>query len=263
MGIKKESPGNSTLNNTQYPSQIPLPKGFQLFTTIGPGLVLAMSFLGTGDLVSSSVSGVNYGYILLWTLVISLIARIFIISSLAKYTLMNQYGDTQILEGFGRVAKWLPTVMTIVVIFSGIITQSTFLRATASGLYYLTGGNWAGQWGVFICAVLVCLFNIWMIYTGQQYKWLEVIARAASVLMIGGFIIAVISLGGFDVAAFFKGIFTFQVPEDQTGGFAPIVVAVATIGTIAGNMPNLLYSGFMKDKGWVVAKNIERHNNLI
>lgn len=250
MSIKVEN----TSNNTQYPLQVPLPKGFQLFKNVGPGLVLAMSFLGTGDLVSSSVSGANYGYLLLWTLVISLIARVFIISFLAKYTLMNRYGDTQILEGFGRVAMWLPTVMAFVVIFSGAITQATFLRATAEGLYYLTGASWGGQWGDFICAVLVCLFTIWTFYTGKQYRWLEWIARTASVLMIIGYIIAIISIGGFDVAGFFRGIFTFQVPKAQSGGFAPIVVAVATIGTIAGNMPNLLYSGFMKDKGWIGPK---------
>ncbi|MFV0405757.1 MAG: hypothetical protein ACK5LN_02870 [Propioniciclava sp.] len=78
-------------------------------------------------------------------------------------------------------------------------------------------------------------------------------ARIASLLMIIGYIVAIIRIGHFDVGAFFRGL-AFEMPSDQTGAFAPIVIAAATIGTIAGNMPNLLYSGFMKDKGWVGPK---------
>ena len=48
--------------------------------SFGPGLVLAMTFLGTGDLVASTVAGANYGYDLLWTLIIALLARGFMIS---------------------------------------------------------------------------------------------------------------------------------------------------------------------------------------
>ena len=76
---------------SKAPEQIPLPKGPSLITTLGPGLVLAMSFLGVGDLTSSSTSGANYGYALIWTLVLSLLARTFIVSTIAKYALTNGY----------------------------------------------------------------------------------------------------------------------------------------------------------------------------
>lgn len=247
------SEASKNVNTTQYPEQIPIPRGRALFSSIGPGLVLAMTFLGTGDLTSSSVSGANYGYALIWTLVISLFARIFIINSLAKYTLMNRYGDTEILQGFGRVAKWLPGLMAVIVLICGFVTQATFLRAAATGLYQFTGGNWGGQWGTFICALVVVGLTLIMILQKKQYKILEVIARVASVIMIIGYIIALVRMGGFHVEKFMRGLL-FEMPKGTTGTFAPIVVAASTIGTIAGNMPNLLYSGFMKDKGWVGPK---------
>ena len=56
---------NEVQDFTKMPEQIPIPKGKDLITAVGPGLVLAMTFLGTGDLVSSSVSGANYGYTLI------------------------------------------------------------------------------------------------------------------------------------------------------------------------------------------------------
>lgn len=238
-------------DETVRPAQIPLPRGRGLITTVGPGLVLAMTFLGTGDLVSSSVSGANYAYLLLWTLVISLVARTFIISSIAKYTLMNRHGDTQILEGFHRIMPWLPGFMAAVVLVAGFVTQATFLKACAIGLYQLTGGAWGGEWGTFVCAAVMVAVTLVIITRRRQFVVLEYIARLASVLMIGCFVFALFKIGTFDVAGFFQGLFTFRTTAETTGSFGPLIVACATIGTIAGNMPNLLYSGFMKDKGWV------------
>ncbi|AZL04463.1 Nramp family divalent metal transporter [Brevibacterium aurantiacum] len=236
------------------PNQLPLPRGLGLVTSVGPGLVLAMSFLGTGDLVSSSVSGASYGYALLWTLVLSLIARTFIISSIAKYTLMNRHGDTQILDGFARLAPVLPGIMAAVVIVAGFITQATFVLAASTGLHELTGGQWGGGWGRFFCAIIIVALTLSLVMLRKQFVVLEYFARFASVAMIIAFVYALIKIGTFDIGGFMQGL-AFEIPEEQnTSAFAPIVIASATIGTIAGNMPNLLYSGFMRDKGWVGPK---------
>lgn len=243
----------SSSGSSQLPEQVPIPRGPKLITTLGPGLVLAMSFLGVGDLTSSSTSGANYGYALIWTLVLSLVARGFIVSMLAKYTLMNRHGHTQILQGFASVAKWLPAAMTVVVIVAGFVTQAGFLKACATGLYNLLGGAFGGQWGEFAMAIVVIGASVGMISAKKQFVILEYVARIASVLIIVTYIYAIIRLGTFDVAGFFRGML-FQMPEGQVGTFAPIIVAAATIGTIAGNMPNLLYPGFMKDKGWTGPK---------
>ncbi|PAU91069.1 hypothetical protein CK505_07840 [Kocuria sp. WN036] len=234
-----------------YPEQHALPKGLGLVTSLGPGLVLAMTFLGTGDLVSSSVSGANYGYALLWTLILSLIARTFIISAIAKYTLMNRFGDTQILEGFKRILPWLPGFMAVVVLIAGFVTQATFLKASAIGLYQLTGGSWGGSWGNFVCALVVMGVTLFMVTRKRSFVILEYFARFASVAMILAFLYALVQIGHFDVGGFVRGMAFEMPPNSLDSAFAPIVIASATIGTIAGNMPNMLYSGFMKDKGWV------------
>ena len=127
--------GNNTENEvqdfTKMPEQIPIPKGKDLITAVGPGLVLSMTFLGTGDLVSSSVSGANYGYTLIWSLVLALLARTFIVSAIAKYTLLNRFGDTQILDGYRRLFKFFPLFLAVVVLISGFVIQSMFLKDCA------------------------------------------------------------------------------------------------------------------------------------
>ena len=226
---------NEIQDFTKMPEQIPIPKGKDLITAVGPGLVLAMTFLGTGDLVSSSVSGANYGYTLIWSLVLALLARTFIVSAIAKYTLLNRFGDTQILEGYRRLFKFFPLFLAVVVLIAGFVIQSMFLKACATGFYQLTGGGWGGEYGTFISAIIVMVFTIFLVASKKQFKLFEYIARAASVTMIVFFVIALFQIGHFDVAGFLKGLFTFQVTaEDQSGVFGPLVVACATIGSVAG-----------------------------
>ena len=48
---------------------------------------------GSGDLVDSSVAGGNYGYALMWALVLALFVRFVFVSIIAKYQLCNQHGE--------------------------------------------------------------------------------------------------------------------------------------------------------------------------
>ena len=43
---------------------------------IGPGPLIAAAFIGPGTVTLCSIAGLNFGYSLLWTLVLSVIATI-------------------------------------------------------------------------------------------------------------------------------------------------------------------------------------------
>ncbi|WP_312240227.1 Nramp family divalent metal transporter [Pantoea sp.] len=227
-----------------------LPTTFQGYLrSFGPGLVLAMTFLGTGDLVASTVAGANYGYDLLWTLVIALLARGFMISYIAKYTLMNRFGDTDIIQGYKRVWRGFPLFFGILIALVAFVVQMSFLRAGAVGLYQLFNQTGGETWGVFLWSVVIVVVTLLMMVTRNQYRHLETLARIASVIMIGSFLYALFKVGHFDVTGFFRGL-TFGLPENA-GPFFAVFIAVSTIGAIGGSTSNLLYPGFMRDKGWV------------
>ena len=42
----------------------------------GPGLLVTAAFIGPGCVATASVAGVNFGFVLLWALLLSLIATI-------------------------------------------------------------------------------------------------------------------------------------------------------------------------------------------
>lgn len=233
-----------------------LPTGmFAHVRGFGPGLVLAMTFLGTGDLISSTVSGANYGYALMWTLIVALGARYFMISAIAKYKLQNRFGDRSLMAGYRRVWRGFPVFFAITMLIYGMIVQSAFLRAGTVGLYELFGRR-GGEWGHFWWGVPIVIGTAFALTRGSAFRFLEWSARVASIVIIGSFVFALVRIGHVDWIALFKGL-TFDVPPDN-GPFDALFIAVATIGTIGGSAANLLYPYFMAERGW----NEPRHRAL-
>jgi len=251
MQAKAAPDAASAVEHVPLPEGVPSPSlpmtmgGY--LKNMGPGLVLAMTFLGTGDLVSSSVSGGNYGYALMWTLLVALAARYFMISAIAKYKLQNRFGDVSILAGYKRLWKGFPLYFAITMLFYGMIVQASFLRAGTVGLYELFGRA-GGEWGHVYWGLAVVAITTVAMTRGSAFRFLEWSARIASFVIVASFIYAVFRIGRIDWIALVQGM-TFAVPPDN-GQFDALFIAVATIGTIGGSAANLLYPYFMAERGW-------------
>jgi len=213
----------------------------------GPGLVLAMTFLGTGDLVSSSVSGANYGYALMWTLIVALGARYAMISAIAKYKLQNRFGDQSLMAGYRRLWSGFPKFFAVTMLIYGVIVQAAFLRAGTVGVYELAGER-GGVWGHFWWGIPIVTITAIALTRGSAFRFLEWSARLASIVIVGAFLFALIRIGHVDWGGLVRGL-TFGVPADH-GPFDALFIAVATIGTIGGSAANLLYPYFMAERGW-------------
>ena len=157
----------------------PIPHSFAGYIKgMGPGIVVALSWLGTGDLINSSVSGANYGYVLMWALVIATLARFFVVSALTKYQLCNATNDQTILDGFQRVWKGFPMFLGICSVALGMVYHCFLFLGAGTALFYLFG-EFGGQWGIFMWALVVLGLVIFMASRENEYKWLEHVANAA------------------------------------------------------------------------------------
>ena len=228
-------------------AEVPVPHSFAGYIKgMGPGIVVALSWLGTGDLINSSVSGANYGYVLMWALVIATLARFFVVSALTKYQLCNSTNDQTILEGFQRVWRGFPMFLGVCSVLLGIVYHCFLFLGAGTALYYLFG-QFGGDWGIFMWAVVVLGAVVFMASRPNEYKWLEVVANAAMAALVLIFLWALIG-SGIDVGAFINGL-TFSMPEDR-GAYGAWLVVVAIIGAVGGSVANLMYPYFVADKGW-------------
>lgn len=217
---------------------------------MGPGIVVVLSWLGTGDFISSAVSGSTYGYALLWTLILAVLSRYFIVSAMSRYQLANQVGDETILDGFGRVWKGFPVFIGIATCALGFVYVSFLLSAAGTALSQLTvdviplGGWGKPVWAAVTMAVALALACL----KGRHYRGLEILAQLTMAALVVCFLIAVIGTG-VDVGALVKG-FAFSLPEGGDGYITAVTVAVGLIGAVGGSAANLLYPYLFHEKGW-------------
>ena len=71
-----------------------------IFKLIGPGLILASSIVGSGELIATTVLGAENGYTLLWLIILSCFIKIVVQNELGRYAIGT--GETT-LEAFDRV----------------------------------------------------------------------------------------------------------------------------------------------------------------
>lgn len=232
-------------------SEVAIPGTFaEYLKGMGPGIVVVMSWLGTGDFISASVAGSNYGYALLWTLLIAVVSRYFIVSAIAKYQLCNKVGDKTILDGFRRVWRGFPLYLGVTTCMLGFVYCCFLYIATGTALAQLVGMLVPlGPWGPFLGALVSLALALWIVTRGkQQMRWLEILANLTMTILVLSFFAALLGTG-VDLGALASGL-AFELPEGRNGYITAVSTAVALIGAVGGSAANLLYPYLIHDKGW-------------
>ncbi|MFN8002822.1 MAG: Nramp family divalent metal transporter [Acidobacteriota bacterium] len=109
------------------PAQAPLPpvphSFFEYLRSFGPGIVIVLTWLGAGDVVDMGVAGANYGYSLMWVLVVAVLMRFLFVSLIARYQLCNQHGES-VLDGLARLHRGYAPILFVAAIVMGHVYES-------------------------------------------------------------------------------------------------------------------------------------------
>src|SRR6201992_2613049 len=62
---------------------------FESMKQIGPGLILAASIVGTGELINTTSLGAKAGFSLLWLIVLSCVIKVFVQVELGRYAITH------------------------------------------------------------------------------------------------------------------------------------------------------------------------------
>jgi Mn2+/Fe2+ NRAMP family transporter len=224
---------------TQAP---PVPGSFwEHLRSFGPGIVIVLTWLGAGDVVDMGVAGANYGYSLMWVLVVAIFMRFIFVSLIARYQLCNQYGEG-VLDGLARLHRWYAPVLFIAAIVMGHVYES-YMTVGAGEVcrnLFRFGETW--QWALLCNGVaLLLIFR-------PQYERLEIIFKFLLAVLAISFVGSSLWVG-IDVGGLIRGLYRFELP-DQRGDFNPLLVAIAMIGAVGGSLMNLAYPYFLEAKGW-------------
>jgi len=75
---------------------------------LGPGLIIAASVVGSGELIATTIAGAEAGFYLLWLIVFGCVIKVFVQLEIGKYTVLS--GRTM-LDNIARMPGWRPRGM--------------------------------------------------------------------------------------------------------------------------------------------------------
>ncbi|MDK1476979.1 Nramp family divalent metal transporter [Streptomyces sp. 549] len=202
--------------------------------SIGPGLVVAATGIGAGDLVATLVAGSRFGYSLLWAVVIGCVIRIAFAEGAARWHLAT--GRT-LFDGWRTIGRWTLYYFGFYSVIWGFVYGATAMSASALPLTALFPGFVDLKvWGVAVA--MVGLVFVWF----NRYA---VIERVMTVLVGLMFLIVVV-----------LAVRVGPNLGDTVGGLVPslpegsLLYTLGVIGGVGGTITMAAYGYWVNAKGW-------------
>ncbi|MFD0835890.1 Nramp family divalent metal transporter [Mariniflexile aquimaris] len=215
------------------------------FKNIGPGPLVAAAFIGPGTVTVCTLAGVHFAYVLLWTMVLSIIATIVLQEMSARLGIISQKGLAEIIRT--EITNPIFKAFAILLILSAIVVGNAAYEAGnisggVLGLETVFGNPYVeiGTINFNPLSVIIGLFAFVLLYIGN-YKILERVLVSLVILMSLAFLITAIITKP-DVSEIFKGIVLPKFPKDS------ILVIIGLIGTTVVPYNLFLHASLVKEK---------------
>jgi Mn2+/Fe2+ NRAMP family transporter len=201
---------------------------------IGPGLVVAATGIGAGDLVATLVAGSRFGYALLWAAVLGVIIKIFLVEGAGRYSLAT--GRT-IFEGWRSVGRWTTWYFGPYILIWGLVYGAAAMSSSALPLAALFPGV-----DLKVFAIGCGLVGAVVVWFGRYSAFEKIIAVFVGLMFVTVVGAAVVTVP--NVPALLMGL----VPTIPEGG---LVVALSIAGGVGGTITLAAYGYWLREKGWV------------
>lgn len=188
---------------------------------IGPGAMVAAAFIGPGTVTTATVTGAQFGYVLLWSLVFSIIATIVLQEMSSRLGIVSrmELGEALRNEFENPVAKWFSIILVVVAITVGAAAFETGnILGGAIAVETLVGID------VNIVGPVIGIIALIILWTGK-FKIVERFLVGLVILMSFAFVITAIVIRP-NVLEILQGLFVPGIPEGEG-----LALAVAMIGT--------------------------------
>jgi Mn2+/Fe2+ NRAMP family transporter len=210
---------------------------------IGPGLIVAATGVGAGDLAAASIAGSKLGLAVLWAVVAGAFFKFVLNEGLTRWQLAT---GTTLLEGavayLGRPVQWVFLVYLVVWSFLVGAALMSAIGVTSHAMLPLTGTSLnAAQTDKVIYGIAHSLLAVMLVAVGG----FRVFDKLMAVLVGVMFVVIVMTAVAFrpPVGEVLRGI---AVPAIPPGGVA---WTIALMGGIGGTVTVLCYGYWIREIG--------------
>jgi len=203
---------------------------------VGPGLVVAATGVGAGDMVTSLTAGTEFGTVLIWAIILGAALKFALTEGLGRWYMATR---TTVLDGWHSMGWWATgyfmVYLALVTFFFGAAAPSaSALAVTAMFPGVMPLWAWAVLHSV-VFGFLICIIGRY----GLFERVMEVFVGLMFVTVVGLAILLVP-----DVGALALGTVVPRMPE----GSLPFVLAV--IGGVGGTFTLVSYTYWVRERGW-------------
>ncbi len=200
----------------------------------GPGLVVAATGIGSGDVVSATVGGARYGVVLLWAIAAGAFFKFVLQEGIARWQLAT--GKTA-LEGWAEhLPAWVKWYFGIYLVIWTVAVSASLTNATGLGMANLTGGAVAQSWG----AVAHSLLGGALIWFGTYNNFEKLMKVLVGVMGFSILFCAMLTVTQPMTAL--QGLFVPTIPS----GSGTYVLSL--IGGVGGSITMLSYNYWMREE---------------
>ncbi len=208
---------------------------FRNLRSLGPGLAIAATGVGAGDLLAAMVAGADFGVVVLWAIVLGAALKLALNEGVARWQLAT---GTSLMEGWCRhLGRPFRIYFLLYLVVWGFIVAGGLMSACGVAANALVprlpiAAAGIGHSLVALALVLVGRYGLFE----SLMKWLiglMVITLLASVALIGP-----------DLGAALRGL---VVPAVPVGSAAALL---GLMGGVGGSVTMLAYGYWIAEKGW-------------
>ncbi|MBC8768127.1 Nramp family divalent metal transporter [Arenibacter sp. BSSL-BM3] len=217
-----------------------------MFRKMGPGVVVAAAFIGPGTVTVCTFAGVQFGYTLLWAMLLSIVATVVLQQMAARLGIVTQKGLAHVIkEEIG--VEWIKILVLGLILSAIVIGNAAYeggnIGGASLGLVAIFGQEYLSfyPFAIGLVAFLLLFFG--------NYKLLEKVFVTLVVIMSLSFILTAIITKP-DILAILQGLFTPKVPEGS------ILTIIALVGTTVVPYNLFLHTSLVSEK-WKSTANLK------
>ncbi|GLU50460.1 Nramp family divalent metal transporter [Nocardiopsis ansamitocini] len=200
---------------------------------IGPGIVVAATGVGSGDLVATLIAGERFGYTLLWATIVGCLVKISLAEATGRWHLAT---ERTIFDGWSSLGRWTHFYFGPYIVIWGFVYGATAMSATALPLNALFPVLPVWAWAML--AGIAGLVFVWF----NQYPVFEKVMTA----FIGLMFVTVVSLAVI-LLPNLGNMATGLVPTLPQGS---TIYTLGLIGGVGGTITMAAYGYWVNAKGW-------------
>lgn len=229
-----DTTGNPT--DTEASSDTDSPSGKSRWRYIGPGIVVAATGVGAGDLVATLIAGSNFGYTLLWAAVIGCLVKISLAEAAGRWHLST--GRT-LFDGWASLGRWTIWFFGVYAVIWGFVYGAAAMSSSALPLQALFPDVMDLQWWAIACG-LVGLVFVWFNKYAVFEKVMTVLVGVMFVVTVYLAIRVTPNLGDA-----FAGLLPV-LPDEKDS----VLNTLGLIGGVGGTITLAAYGYWVNAKGW-------------